>query len=206
MKFRIIKKLVLLSVFFTPVGVLADSVRISDENAHFYYDANADIKTPAHKLAEFISSDYRNARDEFTKHDLFQQIKPVIDKRLAKAKNTKTVHVRISVNLENYDFGKKAFATGIGATTYIPLDNNYAVTFTNAEKIKFLSVPINSARKLSKELGNDRRSNFIIQGVITGAKEESLGRWGGTKKAIKVKITKIEVTLKSGTKVGTNKL
>jgi len=204
MRFKTIRKAACLSIFLIPIGVFADSTRISDENAPFFYEANAEIKIPDHKLAEYISSDYRNARDEFTRHDLFQQIKPIIDKRLSKAKKTKTVLLRIGGDLGDYSFDKKSFATGIGATTYIPFHNGYAVTFTNGEKIQFLPVPMNSARSLSGELRKNRSATFVVYGLVVGTKEEELG-WG-TKKAIKVKVTKIEATLNSGTNVGTKNL
>jgi len=205
MKFRSIKKAAAyLSILLIPMGVFAESTRISDENAPFFYEANAEIKIPDHKLAQYISSDYRNARDEFTRHDLFQQIKPVIDKRLSKAKKTKAVLLRIGTDLGDYNFDKKSFSTGIGATTYIPFDNGYAVTFTNGEKIQFLPVPMDLARTLSGELRRDRSATFTIYGQVVGTKEEELG-WK-TKKAIKIKITKIEAILGSGTKIGSKKL
>ena len=51
---------------------LGQEVRIKDETIAFLYEARAEIWTPDHKLAEILSVDYRNARDEFTRHDLMQ--------------------------------------------------------------------------------------------------------------------------------------
>ncbi len=193
-----------LLVIVISTSSFAENTKISDENVPFLYEARADIKAPKHKLAKLISSDYRNAKDEFTRHDLFQQIDPVLDKRLTEANKIKQVLLCIGGRLDNYDFDKKSFPTGFGPTTFIPFKNGYAVTFTNPENIQYISVPIESAKKLSNELRRSRKTVFNVYGEITGTKEADLD-WR-TKKALQVKITKIEAHLKSGTKIGVKTL
>ncbi|MFD2837846.1 hypothetical protein ACFS3C_18620 [Azotobacter vinelandii] len=53
-------------------GAIAGGTQINDNNVFYYYESRADIRTPDTKLAEMISVDYRTARDEFTRHDLFR--------------------------------------------------------------------------------------------------------------------------------------
>jgi hypothetical protein len=204
MKFKLIQKLVCLSVFLLPAGVFAENIKVSDESAPILYEARAEIRIPDDKLAEYISADYRKARDEFTRNDLFQKIKPIIDSRLAEAKKTKTVLLLIGGRLADYDFDKNAFPTGFSASSFIPFKNDYAVTFTNGEKFEFLPVPFEFAKSLSSELSRNRRAKFIVYGEIVGAKEEKLRR--RVKKVLQVRITKIEVSLRSGTEVGSKML
>jgi hypothetical protein len=189
-----------LAIILFPPIVFAEDTILTDESVPFLYESRAEIKAPDTALAEYISTDYRSARDEFTKHDLFQQIKPILDKKLKEAKESKNVVLRIGARLGDYDFDKKAFSTGFGEATFIPFDNGYAVTFINGEQIEMLQVPMASAKSLSSSLQKSREAKFDVYGEIVGAKEESINYF--TKKAIKVKITKLRVTLQSGMKVG----
>lgn len=182
----------------------AENVRITDDNAPFLYDARAEIKTPENTLATYMSKDYREAKDEFTRHDLFQKIQPVIEKRLKQA--SKTTHVSILVNgkLGDYDFGKHAFPSGFSSTTFIPFDHSYAVQFTNADKLEYIPVPMKSARSLSPSLQNNRRASFLISGDIVGVKEEKIN-WRSYK-TIQVKVTQVDASLRSGAKIGVKKI
>jgi hypothetical protein len=201
---KVINKLVLsLSVLFS-VCSYGESIRIDDKNAPFFYESRAEIPAPNNKLAEYISTDYRQARDEFTKHDLFQKIKPVLTKRLTEAKQTSSVILKVGGSLGDYDFDQKSFSTGFSDSTFIPFDNGYAVSFTNGKDIEFLPVPMDSARSLSGHLRKSRKSSFDIYGEIVGAEEKKL-RWNANK-VIQVKITRIEVKLKSGKTIGSKKL
>ena len=206
MKLRLTQNFVYLLILgLLPAVAFAETVRIITTNAPFFYESRAAIKTPDNKLAELMSRDYKYAKDEFTKHDLFQQIKPLMDKRIREAKKTKKIFVRIGGKLGNYDFDKNAFTTGFDKATFVNFGNGYAVTFINGEQLKMLPVPLNSAKTLSGALRKDRRANYTIYAKIVGAMEQKFNR-RGRKKTINVKITQIEVTLQNGTKVGTKTL
>ena len=166
----------------------------------FLYEARAEIRAPDHKLAEIISRDYRNARDEFTRHDLFQKIKPVITKRITEAGETKLVLLALGGRLKDYDFDKKAFPSGFGEATFIPYKDRYAVTFANAKDITHVAVALNVARSLAGELRRSRRARFMVYGKIVDAKEKDLNFL--PHKVVDVKVTKIEILLESGTNVG----
>lgn len=194
----------LTSLLFSTLA-LAEPVRLTDENAYLYYESRADIASPSHKLAEYLSQDYKNARDEFTKHDLLQKIEPVLAKKLIEAKDTKTVLLRVRGKLGDYDFNKKAFPTGFGETTFIPFSNDYAASFVNGNDIQFMEVNMEAARELSDELRKTRTATFDIVGSIVGAGEEAVNSWS-SKKMLKVKIEKLSVKHKSGAQVGTKLL
>ena len=195
----------LLAALASPLNSYAEPVRMSDENAYIYYESRAEIQAPKESLAGYISKDYRNSRDEFTKYDLFEKIKPVLNKKLAEAKLNNSITLNVRGNLGDYDFSKKSFPTGFGETTFIPFDHGYAVNFTNGTDIEFIDVPMASARTLSSSLQRSRSAVFTIQGEIVGAEEQQVNSWS-TKKMIKVKITSIDVKLKSGTSVGSKSL
>lgn len=76
--------------------------RITDGNIPFLYESRAAVRAPDHRLAAILSKDYRNAEDEFTRHDLLQQIKPVIEDRLSQARQTTQVYMLIGDQLGSY--------------------------------------------------------------------------------------------------------
>lgn len=135
------KKLAGMVLLSLSTGAIAGGTQINDNNVFYYYESRADIRTPDTKLAEMISVDYRTARDEFTRHDLFEQIKPVLEEKLNQAKANNLVSFQITGNLGEYDFERKAFPTGFGKGSYIPFGNSYAATFENAEDLSFIDIP-----------------------------------------------------------------
>jgi hypothetical protein len=147
-----------------------------------------------------LSVDYRNARDEFTRHDLFEKIKPALNKRLAESKQTEKIYLNVGGRLGDYDFTKKAFPLGVEEATYIPYKNGYAITFTNSKDVSYLPVPFEKARELSGSLRKDRRTTMIFHCSIVGAKEQKVS-WNAIKN-LRVKINKLDVSLRSGEPVG----
>ncbi|ODS09644.1 DUF4852 domain-containing protein [Vibrio scophthalmi] len=182
----------------------ADHERVTDENIPFLYDVRAEIKATDEKLASIMSKDYRLAKDEFSRYDLLQKIKPIIDNRLQKAAKTDAIELHIGGNLEDYDFDKKGFPSGFGEGTYIPFQNKYAVTFSNSNDIQFIPVSMESARLLSSELQKNRRASYIIKGNIIEVKEDNMNYH--TYKTIKMKITEIEAKLSDSGKLIGNKI
>ena len=196
----------ILAIFLLVISTttLAENTRINDENIPFLYESRADIPSPDHKIAALISSEYKNAGDEFTRHDLFKKILPVLKKRMKEAKATNKVTLIIGGKLGEYDFDKGAFSTGFGERTYMTFKHGYGVSFTNGSKIKFLPVDMAQARGLAGHLRDGRDATFIVNATVVESKEESLG-WG-VNKVLKVKVDTIEVSLKSGAEVGSKTL
>lgn len=173
---------------------------VSNSDLPFLYDSRAAVKTPETDLAYNMSTDYRNASDEFSRHDLFAQLEPVIKNKIKQASKIKQVSIRVSGELGDYDFDKHAFPTGFSSTTFIPFKYQYAVTFTNTNSLKSIPVPMAHARSLSPSLKHSRHATYIVTGDIVGAKEQEINYY--TYKTTQVKITKIEAVLNSGKKVG----
>ena len=98
-------------------SAFAEHIRVVEENVAFLYEARAELPVPDEELARRVSIDYANARDEFSRHDIFQRVKPIIAKRLAEARNTKLVYLAVSTNLGDYDFERKSFPTGFSEAT-----------------------------------------------------------------------------------------
>lgn len=183
-----------------PTFAAADPTRLSDQNAPFVYEIKADIPTPKEAIARIISNDYRRAPDEFTAHELFEKIAPVIEKRIAEAKGTSEWALHIGANLAQYDFGQKGFPTGFSETTFIPYDNGYAVMFTNVADFTILPLDVAQAKLLAGRLQRDRSVTTIVEGKVVGAKEEDLNF--STKKVILLEITRLTIKMKDGTLVG----
>ncbi len=199
------RKAIFTLMFVISFGAVAgDEPQITDENAPFLYESRAAVKAPEHKIASLISTDYRNAKDEFTRHDLMKQLRPVITERLAEAKKTKDVLMRVGTKLGDYDFNKRVFPTGIDGDTFLTFENGYAVKFTNADAVSLLPVDTETARSLAGHLRDTRRAGLTIHGVIVGAKEEQLNY--SLRKVLKVKIIRMEVQHSSGVPVGAKSL
>ena len=47
----------------------------------FLYEARAELRVRDEELAAKGFSEYANARDEFSRHDILQRVKPIIEKR-----------------------------------------------------------------------------------------------------------------------------
>ncbi|WKN23094.1 DUF4852 domain-containing protein [Azotobacter vinelandii] len=195
------KKLAGMVLLSLSTGAIAGGTLINDNNVFYYYESRADIRTPDTKLAEMISVDYRTARDEFTRHDLFERIKPVLEEKLNQAKANNLVTFQITGNLGEYDFERKAFPTGFGKGSYIPFGNSYAATFENAEDLSFIDIPPEQARTFSSALQKGRRISIELEGTPVAAKEDNLD-WNHTK-ALVIKVTKMTITLANGgTRIG----
>lgn len=199
-RIRHIRNITLCIIFLLPGAVFGESARLSDDIVLLLYESRAGTKTPDSKLAEYLSSDYKNARDSRTKHTILERIKPKIQQRIDRAKNTQDVFFIINGTLGDYDSGNEVFSTQFEENGFIPFKNEYAVTFTNVEHIKSIPVPKRRAKTVSDSLKNDNGARYFIYGTIAGAKEKELN-WS-TKKTIELKVTKLEVKLYSGVSVG----
>ncbi len=177
-------------------SVDAEPIRVTDENIPFLYESRAEIQTSEEKLARIISVDYRRARDEFSKMELLQKIKPVISKKLSESKEIEEIKLLIGSRLKEYDFDKSAFPTGFGSGTYIPFKNGYAVNFENAEIIEFIKIPVSEAKNLSSMLRKTRKVGFEVKGKIISVKEEMVNY--STKKLVTVEIQSVVVKTKKG--------
>lgn len=176
-------------------------VNLSKDNVVFLYEARAELRVRDEELAAKGFSEYANARDEFSRHDILQRVKPIIEKRLSEAAATKLVYVDVSTNIGSYDFERRAFPTGFSEGTFIPFHRQtYAVEFANGADIEFVPVPMESARSLSRELQRTRRGAAKIYGEIEGALEKTLNYT--VKKTLTVRVTKIELMSPSGAVIG----
>lgn len=172
--------------------------RVTDNNVMFIYESKADIPTPKMKIAKQISIDYRNAPDEFTAHELFQEIEPLIERKIAEAKKLDEIFVVIGDNLGEYDFNRKGFPTGLESGTFIPYDNGYALQFANIDKLSFVEIPLEKAKVLSASLQKSRKCSITIYGVPVDSKEEELSEYSFSsevRKVIIMKAIRITVTL-----------
>lgn len=167
-----------------------DVETLSDELTPFVYESRAQIPTSDEKLAEMLSSDYRNAPDEFAKHDLMQRIQPILKTRLADAKKRNEYSIRINTQLGQYDFNSKSFPSGFSETTFIPFNGNkYGVMFDNVRAIQNIPVPLENARTLSSKLQGNRRVTAVVYCRITGTQEKKVYMLYDTK-FLKASITK----------------
>ena len=184
-------------------SAFAESVRITEENVAFTYETKAEIATPPKILAGIISTDYLNAKDEFTAHEMFAKIEPVITKRIEDAKDTKVWRIEITDQLSEYDFESKLFPTQLTEGTFIPFvttTQRYAVKFSNFAAYRNVPVDIEAAKKLSGSLQKSRQATILVEGTVKEAVERKINY--SMMKTIIFEISKVTIQLKDGTLVG----
>ena len=182
-----------------------EHAKVTKDNVVFLYEARAELRVRDEELAAKGFSEYANARDEFSRHDILQRVKPIIEKRLAEAGATKRVYLDVSTDIGSYDFERRAFPTGVSEGTFIPFHRQtYAVTFANGADIEYVPVAMEAARTLARELQRTRRGVAKIYGEIEGASERTLNF--SVKKTLGVRVTKIELLSPSGVLVGSKTL
>lgn len=186
-----------LSVLAAPVWA---QVRVTDGNILFLYESRADVRAPDHELAAIISKDYKDAADEFTRHDLLQKIKPVIERRLSEAEQTERVHLVIGSRLGNYDFERSAFPSDMSDNTYIAFDRSYRVQFDNADRFAFIPVPQEEARSLAGALRISRAVTFRVEGTISRVAED----WdsaGSNQKVVYMQVDRVVLSMKNNRQI-----
>ena len=189
-KISMLCALTAIGIFVLPISAWAQT-RITDSNIPFLYESRAAIRAPDHKLAALLSKDFRNAADEFTRHDLLEQIKPVIEDRLNQARQTTKVYLLIGDQLGNYDFDRSAFPTDMSENTYIRFDNGYRVQYDNADQFTFIPLPAEEARSLASALRRSRAVTFRMEGTIARATED----WD--RKVVYMRVDKIVLSMKN---------
>lgn len=147
--------------------------QLTDENVPFVYESRAKLPASDETLAEFLSEDYRRARDEFTKHALMEKIAPVIKSNLADAKTKNLYFMRIRTELGQYDFKNNSFPSGFTPNTVIPFNGGkYKLRFESTQNIENVSVPLEQAKGLAEKLQRSRDATAIVFCTITGIKTE----------------------------------
>ena len=181
-------------------NVFAEGIQITQQSVVLLYEARAEVRAPDHKLAEAISAEYRDSEDEFTRHELMQQIKPIIEKRLREAMETKNVFLLTRAYLGEYDFERRGFPTGLNMDIYWHMrhaaPHDYIVKFKNIGNMLFLPVSVESARALAGDLREGRSVVLTLKGVVLGAREDTI-RYRTTK-ILEVDATRLEVRLEFG--------
>ena len=179
---------------------------INNESVPFMYETQTNDKTPHSVFAYAISEEFRNAKEEFTRYDLIQELQPVFKENLSKARKAKTVEVSLNGWLFEYDFEKSAFPIGIGSmgphqAPYVAFDQRYSVRLTNIKgRTTMLPVKLELARKLARDLEDSREIECIVTGRITGTELE--GSIQHPQKIVNIEVDRIVVKLVDGPEVG----
>lgn len=184
----------LLSLFCAQTIYAKDSQnteRLTDETVPFVYESRAKLPASDETLAEFISVDYRNARDEFTKHELLEKIQPIIKSTLTEAKSKGEYFLRVGTKLGQYDFNKKQFPSGFSSSTFIPFENKYAVIFDNVKEIENIPLALDAAKSLSGKLQQSRAITAVVYCRIISTQEKQLN-YSAAYKVINAHITKVD--------------
>ena len=148
-------------------------VTLSHDTVVWAYEARAELPSTDKKLAEYVSSDYSNAEDEFERQELLEKIKPIIKKRIQEASKQEVYTIVLDKYLNEYDFQQKGFPTEVGEGSFVTHGNVYATLFANPEGLDFIRVNKEDAKKLMKSLTN-RKYKVEITGTIDAVKEMAL--------------------------------
>ena len=64
---------ILCSLLLLSTSASAEHIRVVEENVAFLYEARAELPVPDEELAKSAFTDYANAKDEFSRHDIFRE-------------------------------------------------------------------------------------------------------------------------------------
>lgn len=189
----VLKKLPILSCAILACSSLALAKdhkieELTDEKAIWVYEAYTELPTSAKKLAVFISADYANSSDEFEKHELLEKIKPLINKRVEKAKLSKSYKASFGISLSEYDFERNGFVTGVREGTFLPLGGRYACMFSDTKNVEFISMPPKEAKAMLKNI-HKRQCVIEIVGEVQEVKDIALN--GYMRKTVYIKPKKL---------------
>lgn len=188
----------------------SEFVLLTDESVVFVYESRSDEKTPNSIFAYALSQDFRNAKEEFTRYDIVQDLQSEIEEKLRQAEEVKTVGVIVRGRLREYDFERKLFPINLagGPEDYprrIWFDQHYAVELLNvAGKIE-LPVPFESAKKLAGELQKSREVECVVVGRIRDTGQGNDNRLPPVK-VVSVQADHITVRFANGQEVGSLEL
>ena len=180
--------------------VVRDEAFLIDESrAPFVYEAKAEAPSAPEELAGFVSSDYRNATDEFQQRALFAKFKPVIDRRISEAKSAKLFVVKFGYPLPKYDFDKQGFSTQVGESFFVYFNRSgYVVRFTNWDQLDFIPIEESRAKSLQPMLRSNRQATLRVYGTLKECREEPVN--GSDKKIIYLQATKAVLSVGSENK------
>lgn len=192
-----------------------EPIKIDEQSVIFLYESRVSDPVSKDEIAKLISSVYRDASDEFQRYELMEQIAPIIEQRMAEAAAAKSMCTSSIVVLQEYDFDRQGFPTGLGENARVLYGNEfigkYALGFENGEVLGFLPVEFETARTLSGILPRDRRVGYHMCGDIAKAERRKFRFWSETtgrdsitiRKTVIMRIMRIEARLQeSGQSIG----
>lgn len=184
-------------------GEETEAVRITDGNILFFYESHADLPSPGETVAKAYSQEYREANNEFTKADLLKKLLPVVERKIAEARETEEVMLRLRWEVPAYDFTKEGFPTGLSSSDFVPFSSGgqeYAVGYKGTKSFVFLPLPRATAAMFEKKLSHSRSGYLEIFGKIVSAEETSIG--GYPRKVVYLKPARITFSLADGSPLG----
>lgn len=138
----------------------------SGKQLMFMYYALSNMPLEYDKMAEAYSEDYRRTNDGFKKQDILKAIQPRMDQEIANAKANRYFSHEEDFDIGPYDFEKKAFpVSGFdnGSYRYFHDLNQYRYAYTNAEKLRMLSIPDDAiARKMEELRSKYQKMRMVI--------------------------------------------
>lgn len=144
--------------------------------AYYALEGTADYE----KLAWALSNEYRYTQDEFKKRDIVNNLKPGVDREIAKAKENRYYRTGMGnqYNLGKYDFETKSFPLNTlqspDASIYYNDASDYRLGFANWSKYQNLKVDDEVAARMIESLRSKMGSIKIVGYVF--AAETELGK------------------------------
>lgn len=162
----------LLAIVLSSIAYAGEVEVLSKDTIPFVYESRVKNPISNEMIADILVPEYHNARDEFSKRELFAKIDPDVRNSMAEAKAKSDYIIRINTDLGQYDFDNKRFPSGFVSSTFIPFSYNfsmlYALLFDNVKEIEFIPLPLDAAKNLSGKLQRSRTITAVIYCRVTG--------------------------------------
>lgn len=88
---------------------LSEYIALDDTQFRLIWLANQKTPVDFNDLAEQLDDQYRNENDTFKRHDLFERLKPNLEKKLEQLKSIRYGKIKVHENIYQYNFSKKGF-------------------------------------------------------------------------------------------------
>lgn len=132
----------------------------SGKQVMFLYLAASKLPPDYEKVASAYSSDYRETRDSFRKHDLLEAIRPQLDAEIASARKSPYAWMAIDDSgvLGGYDFERGGFPVDEFAERrmrYFYDNSDYKLTWANADAVAFAPVKDEAVARRIEQMRTD---------------------------------------------------
>jgi len=188
----------------------SEVIQITKETVPLVYASKQEQYKIDDELLKAYSKKYFRARNEFDRHEIKQNLLPIVEKKIGVYKISSMFLIKMGTKVKEYNFSTGVFPLNLSNSTIIEIDD-YVVIIQNIESMLELRVPFEQAKELSSSITmNNRKVILEVEGSLVAAEEKLIkGREadlmprsykGRLRKVITIKAKNVVVKFRNGDK------